>query len=554
VPASEPRFLQVAHAFVGGEAPVGTLIALQERAAFVDVDDSSVAIVIWPSLRGDELLEGINEVLDRDRHTHLKLLIVGGGDDMRGVLERVRRPALSRRAIQTFHLRDDGEVWAGKDSWLSSPFGQRLLAVAPEPVPADVIDRRGLAAMLPPPMDPEERERAIEHVQFIDRFRKKKTWVTYGLVAFIAATFGLEELWGSSELVPTLVRMGANVQESLTHEPWRLLASASLHAGLVHFALNSVVLVILGRFLEKILGWERFAVLYVASAAAGALASAIAFPFSEASLSVGASGAIWGFLGAAAALAWRPGNILPRNLVGPLRRTAVINLVINLSVSFLPQVDLWAHLGGGIAGALLILSGVLTHGLGESDGKPTRWRFVASTALAILVASLVVGIVRGEPWRLTEAPTYHRISLPEAGVEIEIPVDLSGPVLYDHDDGQVDLVLGSAFEDPYAVVVTLLPHAQMTEAEIEQAREEFLDSKLEAPAGTRAVGERQIVADARYPTYEERFVAPSGLRITIRSALMPQGRVVTEVVDWRDADPAYGEAAQRIVQSVRALH
>jgi membrane associated rhomboid family serine protease len=548
--ASESRFLQVAHALVGGEAPVGSLIALQERAAFVAVDDTSVAIVIWPSLHGDELLEGINEVLDRDKVTHLKLLIVGGGEDMVSVLERVRRPALSRRVIQTFHLADDGEIWAGNDKWLGSPFAKRLYAVAPEPVPPDVIDREGLARLLPPPLSPEERERAVEHVQFIDRFNKKTTWLTYGLVGFLASVFALEELWGGSELVPTLMRMGANSEASLGAEPWRLLASASLHAGLLHVGLNGFVLVMLGRFLERVLGWGRFAVLYVVSALGGALASALAFPFSEASLSVGASGAIWGFLGAAAALAWRPGNILPRNLVKPLRRTAMINLLINLSVSFLPQVDLWAHLGGGFAGAALVLTGVVTRGLDAESDAPSRWRFVASSALAVLVTCLVVGIVRGEPWRLTQPAQYQSYALDDHGVEVEVPVLLPGPTRYE-EDGQVDYVFGSVFDDPYAVVVSVLPHPTMDAATIEASRDEFFDAGARAPAGTERVGERRIVAEAPYPTFEDRFVAPNGLRVTIRYALFPQGRVVTEVVAWEAARAAYAEAAVHIVESVR---
>jgi rhomboid protease GluP len=553
VAASEARFVQVAHALVASDPPVGRLLAIQERAAFVEIDDGSVALVIWPSLRGDALRRAIGEVLDRDRVTHLKILIVGCGQEMRELLGRIKKPALSRRNIQTFHLSDDGEVWAARPAWLESPFGRVLARVAACEVDDAGPTRSDLQALQPPPPTQEERERTLEHLEFIDRFQATKPRATYALLAWLAAVFGLEHLWGGTELVPTLVRMGANTESSLSTEPWRLLASASLHAGPLHFGINAIVLFALGRFFEKVLGWERLVVLYVAAALGGALASALAFSWSGAALSVGASGAIWGFLGAAFALSWRPGNVVPRNLVGPMRRTAGINLLINLGVSFLPQVDLWAHLGGGLAGAALVLLGPFTRGIDRAEPRRvTRWRFVASTALLLLVASSVVAVLRGMPWRLVESPVYQTHVLDEHGVAVDVPVLAGDPTRYEA-EGQVDFVFGSALQDPVAVAISVLPHRgsidpEQTPADARLA-EAFFAAGAEDPPGVTRVGQRQVIEDAPFPSFEDRFVAPNGLQLRLRYALLPHCRVVVEVADW--GRPAHhAGVAVRIVESL----
>ncbi len=90
---------------------------------------------------------------------------------------------------------------------------------------------------------------------------------------------------------------------SLAGEIWRLLSHAFLHGSVVHLLVNSISLFSLGGMLERLLGWRRFLVLYTVSALAGGLASAFV---GGARLSVGASGAIFGLLGATFALV-RPG-------------------------------------------------------------------------------------------------------------------------------------------------------------------------------------------------------------------------------------------------------
>lgn len=537
-PDPQRRFLQVLDALTA-EAPErepwGQLLDLQERVGFVAMDDGSVAAVIWPSLRGDPLLERLRELLALDRVTPLKLVIVGGGDDMREVLTRAQPGRLSRRMVQVFHLRDDAKVWGGRGSRLDSPTGRTLEAVG-QGRAGDPLSREELMLRRAKPPSAEERERAVEHRAFIERFQSSRPYLTRALVGFIGVMFVLEELWGGSELVVTLVRMGANTDASLGAEPWRLLASVSLHAGFLHVLVNGYVLYALGGFLERILGGARLAVVYAVAGLGGALASAF---LSEAALSVGASGAIWGLLGAAGALAFVPGRIIPRNLVGPMRRTAAINLLINLSVSFLPQVDLWAHLGGGIVGAVLVFSGLLTRGLSESDDgerAPAKferaWWIAAVLALGLLVAGSVVAVAKGRPWEVTRAPTLvqHALS-PDLSVIAPELLQVSGP----ESTAEVTTwVLGDPLGDPVTVVVEVQPYegGSLSLPEWNDASTWFPEVQTESPPGFKPLGQRKVLSEASVPAFEERFEAPNGLVLHIRYAAHRHARIITELAYW----------------------
>ena len=78
-------------------------------------------------------------------------------------------------------------------------------------------------------------------------------------------------------------------------EWWRLLTCGWLHAGILHWLLNAAGVAALGVGVERAFGWWRTAVIYLLSALAGALASALFLP---GVLSVGASGGVFGLIGA----------------------------------------------------------------------------------------------------------------------------------------------------------------------------------------------------------------------------------------------------------------
>ena len=142
---------------------------------------------------------------------------------------------------------------------------------------------------------------------------------------------------------------------------WRLLSSAFLHGGLMHLANNLAILGLLGWMLEKSIGTVRFALVYFLAGIGGSLVGLYWHPDT---VSVGASGAIFGLLGAALVLALR--KALPDDLGGMLVSLVAVMGGLNLLLGFLmPGVDNAAHLGGILAGAAvgLLFSPGLIHRL-----------------------------------------------------------------------------------------------------------------------------------------------------------------------------------------------
>jgi membrane associated rhomboid family serine protease len=166
---------------------------------------------------------------------------------------------------------------------------------------------------------------------------------------------------------------------------WRLFTVMVLHAGLIHWAFNSYALWAFGPTLEQLLGRLRFLALYVGCGFLGAAAS---FAFRHTDLGVGASGAIFGLLGALLAYFFsrrRAGGAMPfQNLLLVL----LLNVFIGTRVA---NVDSLAHAGGFVGGlaAMALL-----------DRLPDR-RGVGAAALAVPflagVVLTVVGVATFEP-------------------------------------------------------------------------------------------------------------------------------------------------------------
>jgi membrane associated rhomboid family serine protease len=127
---------------------------------------------------------------------------------------------------------------------------------------------------------------------------------------------------------------------------YRLITSMFLHYGPFHLLLNMYFLWIIGPPLERVLGSGRFLILYLVSGLAGSAGSLVDQPLA---LTVGASGAIFGLLGAA--------FVLERQHVISTNGTIVGLIVINLVFSFVfPHIAIGGHIGGLIGGALATLA------------------------------------------------------------------------------------------------------------------------------------------------------------------------------------------------------
>jgi membrane associated rhomboid family serine protease len=175
--------------------------------------------------------------------------------------------------------------------------------------------------------------------------------VTYILMAINIAVFvwmvaqDPENLNPGRQLTQEQIDLGLNEQlVALTDEWYRIVTSAFLHFGIIHLAFNMFLLFQLGLLLEPALGRIRFLLLYIASMLGGS-AGVLVFHADDRGIHGGASGAVFGLLGAAAVIMFRRG-------VNPLTTGVGTALVLNLFITFtIPGISIGGHIGGAIAGA-----------------------------------------------------------------------------------------------------------------------------------------------------------------------------------------------------------
>ncbi|MDR0194971.1 MAG: rhomboid family intramembrane serine protease [Myroides sp.] len=146
-----------------------------------------------------------------------------------------------------------------------------------------------------------------------------------------------------------LLDMGANYRPLvLEGQWWRLLTNIFLHAGLMHLCVNMAGLLFIGIFLEKYLGSIRYAAVYLIS---GVFASLCSICWYKATISVGASGAIFGLYGFLLV------SLLRKNVPGDMDKGFLIIVCtfigVNLLMGLSDGIDNAAHIGGLISGLIL---------------------------------------------------------------------------------------------------------------------------------------------------------------------------------------------------------
>lgn len=174
-------------------------------------------------------------------------------------------------------------------------------------------------------------------------------YLTYLILSLNLVVFVLMTLAGGSEQQSVLIAFGAKVNSLIkAGEIWRLFTSMFLHIGYLHLIFNLYALWSIGPFSEERFGHWRFLVIYIMSGLGGAIASYLFSP----ALSAGASGAIFGLLGALLYFAlkrpwlWKSG--FGMNLVVVI----LINFGFGLSQ---PGIDNFAHLGGLLTGTITFI-------------------------------------------------------------------------------------------------------------------------------------------------------------------------------------------------------
>ena len=148
-----------------------------------------------------------------------------------------------------------------------------------------------------------------------------------------------------------LITYGAKENTLIAHgEYWRFVTPIFLHANLLHVGLNMLNFVVLGVFLERLVGHARFLLIYLITGIISIIAS---FYFAPQEISVGASGAIFGLVGAYSIFVLVHRQAFPRNGI-PALAWLVLVIGINLGLGLLvPNVDNYAHVGGLVSGCLL---------------------------------------------------------------------------------------------------------------------------------------------------------------------------------------------------------
>lgn len=217
------------------------------------------------------------------------------------------------------------------------------------------------------------------------------TWALYAVMALNIGVWLANLVAGMSPMRPTppeLFRWGANSASAVTgeHEYWRLLTGTFLHGGLVHLAMNMIGLWGAGKLLSRLYGNAQFLLVYLASALAGSAAS-LHFG-AQTSVAVGASGAVFGVLGAVLVAVRRHRERVPRNVSRSVMTSEGVFLVYALVNGFTKQgIDNAAHVGGLVAGAAL--AWVLAANVEPERGRRGQRAALAAAGVALAVAVLV---------------------------------------------------------------------------------------------------------------------------------------------------------------------
>lgn len=557
---SELRYRAVLRAILGKGQ--GLLVALESDRARIlignGVQNGVVSILLDRSVSEAQLVAEL-AALSADLGEKQSVVVVSDTPWAARVLEQLKEGA--PRGLALYRVAPDGALLT-----LASFTEQRPeLRAALKAQSGATLDPEEPATRFFTEMDEVLRTTAqqVGDVQsFAQALNARPVRVVYALLALYAVMFALTYAFGGPEQLGVLRRLGAEVPERVREgEWWRLLSATVLHGGVVHILMNGLVLWNLGTFMERLLGGSRFLVLYVLAGLLGTALGTLLGPLLKFGLSVGASGSLFGLLGASAVMAFRPTG-LPALLVADLKKSAVQNLILNVLVSLQPHVDWTAHLGGALMGGLLILVGIvrpLSFGRRESPGAASEgggraWAIAGAVAGLALLGCTAMAVVKGEAWLLREPGAVQRVTLPKTGLSAEVPRVLREPKPVLREDGRIELSLGGEDAGQWVSVSvsTVSPPFNTVEqrkAEWEAGQPTLRSAKPDKDA--MPAGEPQFIEVGGYPTMDSRFTYNSGVALRRLMQLRAGHIVILDLVTppkfpaGRTVDP------KRFLESVR---
>lgn len=262
-------------------------------------------------------------------------------------------------------------------------------------------------------------DEALAHEAFERRLLEQTPhpWALYAVVALNVGVWLANLVDGLSPMQPAtadLFRWGASSASAVVRdgELWRLVTATVLHGGLMHLALNMWALWVAGLQVCRWFGNGQFLLIYWGSALAG---SALSLHFSaQQSVSVGASGAVFGVLGALLAGVWQHRERVPKAVVNQLLTSQGAFVGISLVQGFTRSgIDNAAHVGGLLAGAAMAWLLVELVDEQASAAQRRRHQWLATGVVALAVGGLVWAAQPGVDHRaLFEQQTLLREVLP----------------------------------------------------------------------------------------------------------------------------------------------
>ena len=246
--------------------------------------------------------------------------------------------------------------------------------------------------------------------------------LTYTLIALNVIVFAISTALGADFMQPTaqkMITLGGNFPPlTLGGEPWRLVSAMFLHYGILHIGMNMLCLWQLGRVIETTYGRPAFIAIYWIAGLAGGIATALHSPNV---VSVGASGAIFGLMGAFAAVLLVFRDRIDRTaMMRQVRGVATfigLNFLIGMSDK---RIDMSAHIGGLIGGFVVgLLIAVLRR---KNKGSSSVMLAIAvAGTVATYGATIVLGEAPGpsNTSQLIGAADNESKRLNERGIELD---------------------------------------------------------------------------------------------------------------------------------------
>lgn len=365
-------------------------------------------------------------------------------------------------------------------------------------------------------------------------------WLSLTLIVVLVATyFGWQR--GHGETIALLTDQGAKNASLVVElgEWWRLLTAGLLHVSGWHLAMNAVFLFNLGGPTEAVYRRLDYALILVVSLLTSSLLSLAVNP----AVTCGASGVVFGVLGAAAVFGIRHREILPeryrRYFIGSVIPYSIFALYLGVAV---PGIDNWAHLGGLVGGASMAVA--LPSRLLEPR-DPLAAAKVAGLGIAALALALLSSLPAG-PGELVRRRYFTR-----QGLELAVPARWRATAER-RDTGFESFT----FANRAGVGVTLQMEHRDEDVSLDQLARDFLASglpeELDQDAASLVIHAHELTAVAGVQATRVRTrVQAAGIAIDGEHLLFARGRsaFVVSLAAPAALVPAYRSTFDAIVAS-----